>query len=262
MKLECCPRVPWTFHSHPRMSEIVCVPIPGILSPSWDHPGMDHLPSRTPLEKYPWIPGILCLSWNRTGMEPYLTGKVPVDTRYCPHPGTVPGWITYPAVPHWKSGPALLACSNIAAIMSSPFGKPSGSLAEIDSGYVASSVVLAPNPSRHTAPEKIWIVFSNPHPSSPGPVQLERIGLHGNRILGRVSVGNLVYEKEVYVHWTFDEVTYADTNCQYDYSESPQRDIFVFSLPATASFQLSIGYNVAAQSFSDENSGAGYRVLL
>ncbi len=152
----------------------------------------------------------------------------------------------------------------VAASTSSPFGKPSGSLAETDSGYVASSGVLAPSHSCPMAPKKKWIVFSNPYPypSSPGPVLLERIGLHGNRIVGRVSVANLAYEKDVYVHWTFDRVMYSDTNCRYDCSESPQRDIFEFDLPATASFELSVGYNVAGQSFSDDNSGAGYRVLL
>ncbi len=99
--------------------------------------------------------------------------------------------------------------------------------------------------------------------ASTATVQLERLVLLSNHILGFVTVTNLGSHKEVYVHWTSDGwQTFTDTPCKYLSSNVPsQRDTFGFQLSITSRVELCICYTVQAQTFCDNNSGENYSLL-
>ncbi len=100
------------------------------------------------------------------------------------------------------------------------------------------------------------------HADTPSPVQLERtVRICSDHLLGTVSVANIAYHKEAYVRWTRNHwESYTDSPASYQSSNAHNnRDTFAFQLPiADAQIECCIIYNVAGETYYDNNHGQNY----
>ncbi len=84
--------------------------------------------------------------------------------------------------------------------------------------------------------------------------------LLSNRILGRVTMANLAFEKAVYVRWTSDDwSTFTNTPCEFQSSDVPaQRDCFTFEIAIAGAVELCVSYAVRGHTYWDNNSAQNY----
>lgn len=118
----------------------------------------------------------------------------------------------------------------------------------------------APGFKRHNS--KSGMSFKFKHNSS-ATVQLERIVLLDNHIIGYVTVENLDYHKEVFVRWTSDGWrNLTNTACKYHSSNAfGRRDTFAFRISVAGPIELCVFYVVRGHTYCDNNNGKNYSTL-